>query len=168
MDICVFGAGSIGCYVGGRLAATGSRVTFVGRPRLKAELRQHGLHLTDWQGADLRVPAANLRFETDPAATCDADLVLVSVKSAGTEGAGRELARVLKPGACVISFQNGLHNAEVLRAQLPRARSITVPKAGWRSRRIATSPHSCPPSPRPGCPCVNTRTCSACSGPSCC
>ena len=33
-EICVYGAGSIGCYVGGRLAATGSRVTFVGRERL--------------------------------------------------------------------------------------------------------------------------------------
>ncbi len=125
MEICVFGAGSIGCYVGGRLAATGSRVTFVGRPRLKAELRQHGLHLTDWQGAELRVPAAQVRFETDPAAARDADLVLVSVKSAGTEEAGRELGRVLRPGACVISFQNGLHNAEVLRAQLPGRTVLT-------------------------------------------
>ena len=32
--ICVYGAGSIGCYVGGRLAATGTAVTFVGRERL--------------------------------------------------------------------------------------------------------------------------------------
>ena len=33
-QICVFGAGSIGCYVGGRLAATGTTVRFVGRERL--------------------------------------------------------------------------------------------------------------------------------------
>jgi 2-dehydropantoate 2-reductase len=125
MEICVFGAGSIGCYVGGRLAATGGAVTFVGRPRLAAEIRQHGLHLTDWQGADLRVPAAAVRFETAPAAARDADLVLVAVKSAGTGEAGRELALVLKPGAIVISFQNGLHNAEVLRAQLPGRTVLT-------------------------------------------
>jgi 2-dehydropantoate 2-reductase len=116
--ICVYGAGSIGCYVGGRLAASGAAVTFVGRPRLAAEIRRHGLHLTDWQGADLRVPADQVRFETQPAAARDADLVLVAVKSAGTEEAGRELAAVLRPGAIVISFQNGLHNAEVLAAQL--------------------------------------------------
>lgn len=125
MEICVFGAGSIGCYVGGRLAATGSGVTFIGRPRLAAEIRQHGLHLTDWQGADLRVPAGTVRFETDPTAARDADLVLVTVKSAGTEEAGRELAKVLKPGAIVISFQNGLHNAEALRAQLPGRAVLT-------------------------------------------
>jgi 2-dehydropantoate 2-reductase len=123
--ICVYGAGSIGCYVGGRLAATGAPVTFVGRPRLAAEIRQHGLHLTDWQGADLRVPADQVHFETQPAAARDADLVLVAVKSAGTEAAGRELAAVLKPGASVVSFQNGLHNAEVLAAQLPGRAVLT-------------------------------------------
>ena len=123
--ICIYGAGSIGCYVGGRLAATGSAVTFVGRPRLAAEIRQHGLHLTDYLGADLRVAPAQVKFETTPDAARDADLVLVTVKSAGTQDAGRELAPLLKPGALVISFQNGLHNAEVLQAQLPRCKVLT-------------------------------------------
>ena len=123
--ICVYGAGSIGCYVGGRLAATGSAVTFVGRPKLAAELRQHGLRLTDWQGADLRVAPADVRFETGPEGARGAGLVLVTVKSAGTEAAGRELAPVLAPGAVVISFQNGVHNAEVLRAQCPGATVLT-------------------------------------------
>jgi 2-dehydropantoate 2-reductase len=125
MKICVFGAGSIGCYVGGRLAATGADVTFVGRPRLAAEIRQHGLHLTDWQGADLRVAPADVRFETSPEAVRTADLVLVTVKSAGTEEVARDLAHLLKPGAVVISFQNGVHNAEVLRAHNVGATVIT-------------------------------------------
>ncbi len=117
--ICVFGAGSIGCYVGGRLAAAGSEVSFVGRARLAQELAASGLHLTDWQGADRRVAPQALRFSTTPQAAADADLVLVTVKSAGTDEAGAQLAGVLKPGAVVISFQNGLHNAEVLRKRLP-------------------------------------------------
>lgn len=125
MDICIFGAGSIGCYVGGRLAATGSRVTFIGRPRLGAELREHGLHLTDWRGADLRVAPGDVRFETSPEAVRKADLVLVTVKSAGTGEVARELGYALKPGAVVISFQNGIHNAEVLRAANPGATVIT-------------------------------------------
>jgi len=123
--ICIYGAGSIGCYVGGRLAATGSAVTFIGRPRLAAEIRQHGLHLTDYLGADLRVAPAQVKFETTPDAARDAGMVLVTVKSAGTQDAGRELAPLLKPGALVISFQNGLHNAEVLQAQLPRCKVLT-------------------------------------------
>jgi 2-dehydropantoate 2-reductase len=121
----VYGAGSIGCYVGGRLLATGSRVTLIGRARLAGELATHGLHLTDWRGADLRVVPADVRFATAPAAAAEADLVLVTVKSAATEDAGRELAPVLQPGTLVVSFQNGLHNAAALRAALPQATVLT-------------------------------------------
>jgi len=117
--ICVFGAGSIGCYVGGRLQAAGADVQFIGRPRLGAELDKHGLHLTDFHGADLRVGRSRLRFSTTPSAASDADLVLVTVKSAGTAEAGRELAAVLRPDALVLSLQNGIGNAEVLRQALP-------------------------------------------------
>jgi 2-dehydropantoate 2-reductase len=124
-EICVYGAGSIGCYVGGRLAATGSRVTFVGRERLAREVREYGLHLTDWLGTDLRVAPPAVTFTTDPAAAAGADLVLVAVKSAGTAEAGRELQPFLKSGAIVVSFQNGLHNAEVLREQLPNRFVLT-------------------------------------------
>lgn len=119
MVICVYGAGSIGCYVGGRLAATGSEVVFVGRERLARQIAGHGLTLTDWHGAALRVPAP--RYETVPDPLAEADLVLVTVKSAATAEAGDHLAARLKPGAVVISFQNGLHNAEVLRDRLPNA-----------------------------------------------
>lgn len=117
MTICVHGAGSIGCYVGGRLAATGSEVVFVGRQRLARQVAGHGLTLTDWHGAELHVPAP--RYETVPDPVAAADLVLVTVKSAATAEAGDELAVRLKPGTVVISFQNGLHNAEVLRDRLP-------------------------------------------------
>jgi 2-dehydropantoate 2-reductase len=119
MEICIFGAGSIGCYVGGRLAATGASVTFVGRERLGREIREHGLHLTDYRGANLRVAPTGITFGTTPVGAASADFVLVTVKSAGTAEAGAELARVLKPGAIVASFQNGLHNAEILREKLP-------------------------------------------------
>lgn len=124
-EICIFGAGSIGCYVGGRLQAGGARVSFVGRPRLAEELRTHGLHLTDYRGADLSVKPADVRFATTPQSAASADLVLVTVKSAGTDEAGRELAQVLKPGAVVISFQNGLGNAGMLRKHLPKQTVLT-------------------------------------------
>ena len=38
MKIYIYGAGSIGCYLGGRLVAAGSDVTFITRPRIHAEL----------------------------------------------------------------------------------------------------------------------------------
>lgn len=125
MTIAVYGAGGIGCYVGGRLAATGADVVFVGRPRLAAELAEHGLHLTDYLGANLAVPAEQVRYTTTPAAAAEADLVLVTVKSAGTADAAAELAAVLQPGATVVSFQNGIRNGEVLRERLPNHTVLT-------------------------------------------
>ena len=118
--ICVYGAGSIGCYIGGRLAATGSAVTFVGRGAIAEDVRAHGLTLTDWEGAAFSVAPAAVSFATSPEGAVAADLVLVTVKSAATAEAGRELAGMLHPEALVVSFQNGLRNADALRAELPR------------------------------------------------
>ncbi len=123
MAIVVYGAGGIGCYVGGRLAATGTPVTFIGRQRMADELAEHGLRLTDYLGADLRVP--DVRYETSPGAAAEADLVLVTVKSAATETAAGELAEVLKPGAMVVSFQNGVRNGELLRERLTEQVVVT-------------------------------------------
>ena len=124
-QFCVFGAGSVGCYLGGRLLATGASVQFVGRARIRAEVERHGLHCTDLDGADHHVAPGVAAFAEDAGAVSTADFVLVTVKSAATADAGRALAEVLKPGAVVISFQNGLRNAEVLRAQLPGVTVLT-------------------------------------------
>ncbi|WP_394833358.1 2-dehydropantoate 2-reductase [Pendulispora rubella] len=118
-EICVFGAGSIGCYVGGRLRAAGGSVSFIGRERLGRELREHGLHLTDYLGADMKVPAAGVRFDTDVSRPLQADLVLVTVKSSGTEDAARALDAALDKPTVIVSFQNGVGNADVLRRHLP-------------------------------------------------
>lgn len=118
-QIAVFGAGSVGCYLGGCLAVAGADVVFVGRATIGAMLREHGLTLTDLHGRQQRLVRDRIRFEQDARALAAADLVLVTVKSAATGDAAAALAGVLKPGAVVISFQNGLHNAALLRAQLP-------------------------------------------------
>jgi 2-dehydropantoate 2-reductase len=117
--ICIYGAGSIGCYIGGRLLAAGSDVCFVGRPRIGAELHRHGLTLSHYQGGHWQVPPSAIAFATDAGSAATADLVVVTVKSTGTAMAAAELASVVRPGAVVISFQNGLGNAALLRAALP-------------------------------------------------
>ena len=80
-QFCVFGAGNIGCYIGGRLAATGCRVTFIGRKHIREELRYNGLCLTDLIGGHVYIPPDGFHFETQDDAAGDADLVLVTVKS---------------------------------------------------------------------------------------
>lgn len=123
--IAVFGAGTVGCYLGGRLLATGSPVRFIGRASVRDALLRHGLHCTDLDGADFRVAPEAIRYDTDPDAVRAADVVLVTVKSAATAGVADELASRLRDGALVISFQNGLGNGDLLRARLPRQRVLT-------------------------------------------
>lgn len=118
--ILVFGAGSVGCYIGGRLAAAGAPVRFIGRTGIAAEVAEHGLTLSDLRGFHAELTPGTVDFHTEAEAATDAGLVLVTVKSAATETAGRELAAHLAPGVPVISFQNGLHNAELLGECLPR------------------------------------------------
>ena len=118
--ICIVGAGSIGCYLGGRLLAAGADVSLVGRARIGNELSAHSLTLTDYRNGRWHVPPAEVRYMADPSAAADADLVLVTVKSAATQSVADELKPVLRAGAIVVSFQNGLRNADVLRAALPQ------------------------------------------------
>ena len=118
--IFIYGAGSIGCYVGGRLLAAGSDVTFIGRARVAGQLRDRGITLSRHDDSRWQVPSERIDVSTDAATAAAADLVLVTVKSAATPAAAAELANVLRPGAIVVSFQNGIGNADVLRAALPR------------------------------------------------
>ncbi|WP_259464478.1 2-dehydropantoate 2-reductase [Streptomyces sp. TLI_171] len=113
--IAVFGAGSIGCRLGGALAANAD-VTLVGRPAAMAELDREGLTVT---GPGDRRLHARPRTAVEPSAVAGADFVLVTVKSTGTAAAAEALAPHLSAHTVVLSFQNGLHNAQLLRDALP-------------------------------------------------
>jgi len=45
LDVLVFGAGAIGTYIGGSLAARGHRLTFIEQPQAAEIVQQRGLHL---------------------------------------------------------------------------------------------------------------------------
>jgi 2-dehydropantoate 2-reductase len=119
VKVGVMGAGAIGFYVGGRLAGSLVDVVFVGRARSKAEIEPWGLELWDLRGRRVRVPREEIAFATGPDALADRDVVLCCVKSGQTAEVARQLARVLPPRALVVSMQNGMRNAEVLRAGMP-------------------------------------------------
>ncbi len=70
MKIYIYGAGSIGCYLGGRLVATGSDVTFITRPRIHAELSQSGLVLTDYLGKNIKLAPDQLKLTTRSYSGC--------------------------------------------------------------------------------------------------
>ncbi len=123
--IVIAGAGSIGCFVGGLLAAGGREVILLARPRVAAEVAEHGLRLSSFEGWEEHVPATSLRIETDAAtALAGANLVVVTVKS----GATPEMAGLIDANApreaMVVSLQNGLANAALLRSALPSRRVL--------------------------------------------
>ena len=124
--IAVFGAGAIGCWVGGTLAAGGADVTLIARKRIVEELAG-GLTVSELSGTTRTLKLGErLHVTTEPASLVNADVVLVTVKSQQTSTAGGELARVLPDDAVVTSFQNGVRNAEVLRAALPRCHVLAA------------------------------------------
>lgn len=94
-------------------------MVLVGRPRVAAEIAEHGLRVSSLDGFDQSVPAAAYVFSTSAEAVATAGLVLVTVKSAATEVAAEQLRPHLPPQVPVISFQNGIHNAGMLQALLP-------------------------------------------------
>ena len=97
LRIGVLGAGSIGCYVGGRiLAADAADVVLVGRPRLRDQLAAHGLTVQDFDGPRAVVPTKRLEFATATGALAECDVVLCCVKSQHTDDAARELATVAR------------------------------------------------------------------------
>ena len=82
--LAVVGAGSIGCFVGGMLAASGYRVALLARPRLIQEIAGNGLRVSSFDGSERRVAADRLILSDDPSILRDARTVLVTVKSADT------------------------------------------------------------------------------------
>ena len=117
MQVAVIGAGAVGCYYGGLLLKAGHDVTFVGRPVHVDAINAQGL-LLDTKTFRGHLPA---KAATDTTGLAPPDLVLVCVKSADTETAGRSLAGVLRPDTSVLSLQNGVDNAERLASVIGHA-----------------------------------------------
>lgn len=115
MKVAVMGAGAVGCYYGGMLARAGHEVTLIARPAHVHAIEREGLRL-ETRSFDEHV---RVKAGTDARAAAGADLVLFSVKSGSTEEAGEQLRPHLKPDALVLCLQNGVDNADRLRAVLP-------------------------------------------------
>ncbi|MER9653368.1 2-dehydropantoate 2-reductase [Mesorhizobium sp. M0152] len=135
--IVIAGAGSIGCYVGGCLSLAGRRLILLARPRIQAALRQGGLRITDLEGRDRPIKPEALVVTTDPAiALPRADVILVTVKSGATEDMAALIRAHARPDAVVVSLQNGVDNADRLRAG-PDGRTVL---AGMVPFNVVQSP----------------------------
>jgi 2-dehydropantoate 2-reductase len=122
--IGIAGAGSIGCFVGGMLAAGGRRVALLARARVIGEITAHGLRLTSFDGFDRRLAASQLTLSENADVFADAAIVLVTVKSADTAGMAGIIAKHAPADAVIVSLQNGVGNAALLREKLPGRRVL--------------------------------------------
>ncbi len=119
MRIAVIGAGGVGGYFGGRLAAAGNDVQFLARGRHLAAMRSGGLRIeSDLGAAHLEQPDAT----DDPAQLKTADVVLVTVKLWDLAQTGRDIAPCVGANTVVIPFQNGVEAVDLLGESIPRER----------------------------------------------
>lgn len=126
MHFIVHGAGAIGCYVGGRLAAGGRQVTLVGRHPLIEDIQRHGLRVSDVDGYQAHLQPGALRLcasLVDVPLTPDC-VVLLCGKGGATESAALELSVCCPPGTLVVSLHNGIDNAARITAIAPRMKTI--------------------------------------------
>jgi 2-dehydropantoate 2-reductase len=143
MNIIVLGAGAIGCYVGGRLAAAGEHVTLVGRPRTTEPLALSGLTVTDLQGfkahveADIEADltsttlsaASNLKLAYSSKAIKSSNgnkttVLLLCVKGGATAAAAQEIAECCPAGTVIVSLQNGVDNVARLAKLAPQMTAL--------------------------------------------
>lgn len=112
MNVVVMGAGAVGAYFGGRLARAGHAVTFVARGAHLQALQSHGLTLRSALGEDHLEPVTAV---DDSGLSGRADLVLFTVKAQDSEAAAERIAPLVRPGARVLTLQNGVGGVELLR-----------------------------------------------------
>jgi len=112
LRVVVVGAGAVGSFLGGTLAATGVDVTLLGRRPYAGP---------DASALKLHEPSGNrtvtLRRASDPADIAAADLAIVAVKAFDLETALETTRRW--PGAAILTAQNGVGAEAVADAWIP-------------------------------------------------
>ncbi|AYG61455.1 2-dehydropantoate 2-reductase [Rhizobium jaguaris] len=111
MRILVVGAGGIGGYFGGRLAATGRDVTFLVRPKRAEILRKNGLVI--------RSPLGDAHIAVPKVVTADElgetfDLILLSCKAYDLEDAIASFTPAVGPETAILPLLNGMAHLDRL------------------------------------------------------
>lgn len=117
MRLIIYGAGGVGCVVGGHLARAGHDVVLIGRSGHVKAINNHGLHLVTPSGTYiLHIPAITepeqINYEAD-------DVVLLCMKGQDTDEAIRNL-RAVTEDIPIICLQNGVRNEEIVTKYFPR------------------------------------------------
>ena len=114
MHIVIFGAGSVGGYVGGMMAAAGQNITLVDAwPEHVAAIRRNGLKLSGTQGERVvEVSALNIH-EAQNLMRNPIDVALLCVKSYDTAWTTELIKDYLAPSGYIVSMQNGMNEETI-------------------------------------------------------
>jgi len=121
MRFAVVGAGGIGGYFGGKLAANGVDVVFIARGKTLQALRRSGLRVDSING-DFVVPKVSAT--DDPATAGKVDAVLVTVKAWQIPSAIGRLAPMLHRDTAVIPLENGMTAPEEIARLLGKEHAL--------------------------------------------
>lgn len=113
--IAIIGAGAVGAYYGGCLAAAGHEVLFIARGAHLQAMQQHGLEIVSEDGP-LRLPVVDAREHASELGPVD--VVLFCVKLYDTEDAIELCRPLLGTDTFVLTLQNGVESAGRLGAAL--------------------------------------------------
>lgn len=106
MKYCVVGAGSIGGFVGAKLALAGEDVTLVARGANLQAIRAHGMRVIMADGAEHI--AKNLRSAATPAEAGPQDAVILGLKAHQVPPLARDIAALCHENTLIIPMQNGI------------------------------------------------------------
>ena len=123
MRILVIGAGAVGGYFGGRLAAAGREVTFLVRAARAEQLRRTGLQIFDPYG-DVSVQPKLLLAEELKARPETFDLIVVSTKAYSLEAAMEDFAPAVGSATVILPLLNGMRHLDALDARFGAERVV--------------------------------------------
>jgi 2-dehydropantoate 2-reductase len=105
VKIAVVGAGAIGGYVGGWLAAAGEDVTFIARGANLDAIRRDGMRVIGEDGSLVcgRVPAFDRTVDAGPQ-----DVVILAVKAHQVAAIAADLAALCDDDTAIVTMQNGI------------------------------------------------------------
>lgn len=125
MKLLFLGAGAIGTYVGGSLAAAGHHVGFTEQPHTAELIAADGLRLTRGGRTESVRDFQIYSSAADAFAAADYDAVVVALKSFDTEAAIADLMRSAATLPPVLSLQNGVANEPLIADMLGPDQVIT-------------------------------------------
>ncbi|MDC1194736.1 2-dehydropantoate 2-reductase [Pseudomonadota bacterium] len=104
INVCVFGAGAIGGYIGCCLSKAGANVSLIARGPHKEAIEKNGLTIMSEKGSE----TFQLKVTDNPNELSTQDYVIIAVKAHAITGIVKDLDPLLNENTAVVSAVNGI------------------------------------------------------------